>query len=145
MAIGKKGYAYFIELALAIIIIFIILSGYLESEQTVFSYKQNQDLKESGWYVLKNLDYHGKLNTSNFTEINTYIDASLDDSTEYDLELYNDTGCFPVAAGTVSSTSYAECSSINATTQNNVVSVFYTTIDNNESVSSVRLYLWRRI
>lgn len=139
----KNGYAYFVELALAVIIIFIVLTGYIESEQTLFQYKRNQDLQESGWGILKNADYFGKLNTSNFSDINAYIAGSLNDFTDYDLELYNETGCFPVNNGVVSATNYTACPTINATTKNDIVSVFYTNVDGN--VSAVRLYLWRKV
>lgn len=141
---NKRGYAYFVELALAVIIIFIILSGFLESEQTVFSYKQNQDLKENSWYMIKNIDYFGELNTSDLSKLDAYVAGSLSDLTSYDLEIYNDTGCIPIDAGVASITSYTDCPSINATTRNNVVSSIYTTSEDN-NISSVRIYLWRKI
>ena len=140
----KKGYAYFVELALAIMLIFIILSSYFESEQTVFNYKQNEDSRISGWYLLKTFDDFSAIDSTNFTKINAYVDAGLDDFTDFDLEYYNNSNCFPVDEGAISSTNYTRCPAINATIKTNIISTFYTRAQNNES-ESIRLYLWRRI
>ena len=141
---NKKAYAYFVELALAIIIIFIVLSSYIESEQTVFNYKQNQNLRESSWYLLKNLDTFGALNVTNISKANEYIYGSLDEFTGYDLEFYNFTGCYPIADGVISSTNYTKCEKINASTRTDVVSSLYTVVQDSNT-SSFRLYLWRKI
>lgn len=141
---SKKGYAYFVELALAIIIIFIVLSSYFESEQTIFEYKQNENLRESGWYLLKNLDEFGALNSTNISKVNVYISGSLDEFTAYDLEIYNSTGCYPVDNGVVSTTNYTKCPAIGANTKANIISTFYTYVQNGDA-TSFRLYLWRKI
>jgi len=141
---SKKAYAYFVELALAIIIIFIVLSSYIESEQTVFNYKQDQNMRQNSWYLLKNINDFGAMDSTNLSKVNIYVDASLGDFTAFDLEFYNSTGCFPVYSGIISSTNYTRCESINATTKNDIVSTFYTFTQNSEA-NSVRLYLWRKI
>jgi hypothetical protein len=141
---SKKGYAYFVELVLSIILVFIILSGYIESEQVVFTYKQNEDLRINGWHILENLDNFNAINYTNITKLDTYIDASLTDFTNYDLELYNNSGCYPIDNGIISSTNYTRCPSINATTKDNIISTFYTSSQQGEP-QSIRIYLWRKL
>jgi len=140
----KKGYAYFVELVLSIILVFIILSGYVESQQVIFTYKQNEDLRVNGWHILENLDNFNAINYTNITKLDTYIDASLTDFTNYDLELYNNSGCYPIDNGIISSTNYTRCPSINATTKDSIISTFYTLPQQGEP-QSIRLYLWRKL
>jgi len=140
---NKKGYAYWIEMVLSVIIISVVFVGYLESTQTNFAYKQQENLREEGWQIMKNLDELKLLNSSNFTAMETYITASLSDTTGFDLEYYNSSGCYSVDSGTLGSMQ-TYCTSINATSHNDVVSIFYTTIEGNES-ESIRLYMWGKL
>jgi hypothetical protein len=144
MKMNKKGYAYFVELALSIIIIFLVIANYTESEQTVYEYKQDETLRQTSWHILKNLDDFGAIDSTNFSKINTYIDASYGDFTAFDLEYYNNTGCYPINNGVLSAIDYTECESINATTKNNIISSIYTRFQNNEA-ESIRLYVWRKL
>jgi hypothetical protein len=140
---SKKGYAYFVELALAIIIIFIVLSSYIESEQTIYNYKQNENSRQNSWQILKNLDEFYIIDSANFSKVNTYVDASLDYFTSFDLEYYNTSGCFPVDNGVLGS-NYTKCETINASIKNNIISSFYTRSTSGVS-ESVRIYIWRKI
>ncbi len=140
----KKGYAYFVELALAVIIVFIVLSGFLESEQTTFNYKQNQNLRWQGFYLLDNLNHFEIINSSNFTKVETYIYSSINEFTDFKIEYYNESGCYPINNGIISSLNFTKCPTINATTNSDIVSSFYThTLQNNSE--SIRIYLWRKI
>jgi hypothetical protein len=141
---NKKGYAYFVELVLSIILLSIILSGYIESQQVIFTYKQNEDLRSNGWNILKNLDDFNAINSTNFTKVDAYIEGSINTFTSFDLELYNDSGCYPIDDGVVSSTNYTRCPTINATTKNNIVSTIYT-FSQHDQPQSIRLYLWRKL
>lgn len=143
LALGKRGYAYWVEIVLSVIIIGVVLVGYVESDQAVIQYKQQENMRATGWQIMKNLDDLDRLDTTNFTKVERYVGESLLDISGFDLEYYNSTGCYAVDNGTLGSVQ-TYCTSINATTGNDVVSVFYTRVRGNES-ESVRLYVWRKL
>lgn len=143
---NKKGYAYFVEIILAVLIVIVVLQGFIESKQQVFSYKQQEDLRVLGWNILKNLDELGvldsALNEKNFTKIEIYVQESLDELADFDLEYYN-TSCYSVDGGVLSSGSTI-CNSINISGEYDVVSTYYT-FGGNLTPQTIKIYLWRKL
>lgn len=144
MALNKKGYAYWIEIILSVVIVMIIFQGYLESNQTVFQYKEVEDLKSSSWHVMNNLNTLGHLNTSNLSELQSYVASSFPATTGTDMDYYNDTSCFPVDNGT-KGTATTHCAWINISSNNDVTSALYTKLDKNNDPESIRLHIWRKL
>jgi hypothetical protein len=140
----KRGYAYFVELALAVIIIFIVLSSYYES---TFETNQNtnaNELRWVGWQIMKNIDTFEALNSTNISNTNAYVYGSLNDFTSYEIEYYNNSGCYPITSGAIDTINYTKCPAITTNTQNNIVSAIYSQTDNNQA-EAFRIYLWKKI
>jgi hypothetical protein len=140
----KRGYAYFVELALAVIIIFIVLSSYYESTSEISENANNNELRWVGWQILRNLDTFEAINSTNISNTNAYIYGSLGDFTEYEIEYYNDSGCYPITDSTIDTINYTKCPSISANTKNNVVSALYSQTYDNQA-ESFRIYLWKKL
>ena len=144
---GKKGYIYFVEIALAILILMYIFNGFVESEQRVFEQKQIENLRSQGWGaldVLHELDVlDGAVKSGNWNKMNIYLRKSLLNTVAFDLELYNNSKCHAIDNTTVV-VGATYCKSINATTENEISSTYYT-IQDNYSTSSVKIYLWNKL
>ncbi len=149
---NKKGYAYFIEIILAVIIVAIIFQGFIESDQDVSAYKQQEDMRITARNVLKGLDELGilntKLNTNDYEDIETYIQESLGTGTSFDWELYNESGCYPIDQGVLGSPSTI-CDRFNSTGNLDSVSTYYTVpYDNSSGADTFRtfkIYIWRKL
>jgi hypothetical protein len=144
MKMKKKGYAYFVELALAIMIIFIVLNSYYESTFETAQNSNTQELRWVSWQIMKNLDTFETINSSNISATDAYVYGSLNDFTTYELELHNNSGCYPITNATISATNYTKCPAITTNTKNNIVSSLYSQTYNNQA-ESFRIYLWRKI
>lgn len=144
---NKKGFVYFVEIALAVLILAFVFSAFIGSEQRIFQHKQLENLRAQGWGALDVLHELGALDSAvssgNFTKVDLYVSSSLFETTGYDLEVYNSTGCTPIDDGQLGVTSEF-CDSIDAPTQNDVVSLVYTP-PTNLTTTSLRLYLWSKL
>ena len=142
--VGKKGYVYFIEMILAVIILTVVLVGFTETEHETFAYKQQQDMREVAWQSLKNLDEMNVLDNvfanNNYSKLDNYIKEELPSTASYDLELWNGS-CYPIDSGVIQSGS-TTCDTINASTESDMISVYYTWAQSNEP-QTIRLFVWR--
>lgn len=141
---NKRGFVYFIEIIFTILIVLIIVAGFISSKQEVFEYKQRVDLREEAWHTLDNLDETGALAALDFSELRDYIRESLNPTTDFEIEYYNSTTCHNVSKSGELGVGVGGCTKINTTTEQDIVSVFYT-IANGSKADSYRLYLWGRL
>ena len=145
--IGKKGYVYFVEIALAVLILLYIFAGFVDSEQRSFDQKQLENLRDQGWGALDvlheigNLD--GDVRIGNWSKINNFLNESFINTIGYDLELYNNSKCHAINASAIGAGG-TYCPSINASTEREIVSTSYT-LQSNYSTSSLRIYLWNKL
>jgi hypothetical protein len=144
MKLKKKGYAYFVELALAVMIIFIVLNSYYESTFETSQNTNTNELRWVSWQIMKNLDTFEALNSTDTNVTDAYVYGSLNDFTSYELEYYNSSGCYPIENGTLSVTNYTKCPAITTNTKNNIVSSLYSQTYADKA-EAFRLYLWRKI
>ncbi len=144
---NKKGYVYFIEIIIIIVLLGIIFTSFVESEQRVFEYKQQENLRNTGYGVLHNLDKINVLGPAlaakNFTRIRGYIEESISKTDGFDIDYINATGCYSVNATSLSG-HQTYCNATNASTQNTIVSTYYTYSRNN-TPQTIRIYLWRKL
>jgi len=144
---GKKGFIYFVEIALSVLILMYIFTGFIESEQRAFEQKQLENLRTQGWGALDILHEFGMLDDSvrvnNWSKIDIYLNNSFLNTIEYDLELYSKSLCYTINGGTII-TGATYCKSINASTEKDITSVYYT-IQDNYSTSSIKIYLWSKL
>lgn len=143
----KRGFVYFVEIALSVLILMFIFDGFLESDQRVFENKQLDNLRWQAWgslNVLYELDLlTSNLNQEEFGDLDVYIQNSLLGTQDYDWEFYNSTGCYPIDDQALGSPA-SQCVSINAQTEKDIVSSLYT-VANANGTSSLRLYLWDKL
>jgi hypothetical protein len=142
--VNKRGFVYFIEIIFTILIVLIIVVGFIGSKQEVFNYRQRVDLREEGWSVLNNLDETDTLAALDSSELRDYIRESLNPTTGFEIEYYNGTQCYNISASGDLGTGADSCTRINTTTEQDIVSVFYT-VANGSKGDSYRLYLWRKL
>ena len=144
---NKKGYVYFVEIALAVVILLYIFAGFVESDQRSFDQKQLENLRAQGWGALDVLHEMGVLDgnvrAGNWGTINNFLNQSFVNTVAYDLEFYNNSKCHAINYSTVGAGG-TYCPSINASTENPVVSTSYT-LQDNYSTSSMRIYLWNKL
>ncbi len=145
---NKKGFIYFVEIALAVLILLYIFAGFIESEQKVFEYKQLDNLRAQGWGSLDVLHEMGVLDgdvkAGNWSLIRTYVNNSFVNTVAYDLELYNNSLCHAIDNKSVIASGVSNCGYINATTEKSIVSTYYT-LQDNYSTSSIKIYLWSKL
>ena len=143
---SKKAYIYIVEIVLVILLVVAILSFFPASRQAYLIYEQEQNLRLVGFGSLKNLDELGifasyfatNFSNSNFSALNTHLEAGLPSGVAFDVQYFLDGACFskrgvPVSCG------------LNITGERiSAVTTHYTHTQRAEPVTLL-LYLWRRL
>lgn len=138
---NKKGFVYFIEIIFTVLIVLIIFSGFIESKQEVFEYKERQDLREMGLGVLWSFYDTSTISTN---LLPNYTKEAFPNTIDLKMEIYNNS-CYLIENNNYFAYSPStDCGKINISTTNDIVSVYYTIADGN-MLKSVKLYLWRKL
>lgn len=144
---NKKGFIYFVEIALSVLLLSFILSAFSYPKDLTFEQKQLVSLKYQGWGALDVLHEFDLLDNlimnSDFKNLSLYLKGSFPDNIGYKLEYHNSTGCYPITDGGLGAPA-TYCGPQNATTERDITSTFYT-IQTNLTTSSVRIYLWNKV
>lgn len=139
---NKKGFVYFIEIIFTVLIVLIIFSGFIESKQDVFEYKQRQDLREMGWGALNSLTETAA--SYSVENLPNYTKEAFPSTIDLKMEYYNDS-CYLIEDNNYFAYSPStDCGKINISTKNNIVSTYYT-ITNQDMLKSVKVYIWGKL
>jgi len=150
MVMNKKGFFYFVEIAL---VIFLVTSFFFifapRAEITYQKFHDSSDLKKFGFGIMKSLDSRGILlnyidaadmSKSNFTALRVYINSGLTETTNSQIEYaVNSTNCYSESGN------YGNCGlnlNKNTTKEFQVTRVDYTYSKRSDPVT-IHLYLWR--
>ena len=98
---SKKGFVHFVEIVFAVLLFSFILSGFASHEEMIYKQTQVQNLKWQSWGLLNSLSEMGELDSAleqgNYSNLVIYIRNSLLPTQDFDIELYNSTGCYPIS------------------------------------------------
>lgn len=133
MALNKRGFFYFVELMIIIIVVALIWSRFPTVQTDYNSLQEHENLRQYGFGVMRALDDTMILSTyinstafeaSNFSALRSYVQSSFPETVKIQLEYiinsttcYNQTGTYGFPIG--------GCG-LNETQQQNAASVLYT-------------------
>jgi len=146
MALTKKGFFYFVELMIIVILLAIIWSQFPTVQKTYIDLQERENLRQYGFSMMKVLDDTGVLSvyvnttnfaSTNFTALRAYAQTGFPKTTKIQLEyIVNSTTCFNQSGGM----SLIGGCGLNETHRQNAASVFYT-FSNSTRPITIRLQM----
>ncbi len=138
---SKKGFFYFVELMMILIVISIIFTHFPTVQKSSANFQQHENLRQYGFGVMKALDDVGILsahlnttsfNSTNFTALRSFTQASFPETIKVQLDyIVNSTTCYNQSGYTQPS---GRCG-LNESARQDAASVHYTFANSSDQVT----------
>ncbi len=138
---SKKGFFYFVELMMILIVVSIILTHFPVVQKSSANFQQHENLRQYGFGVMKAMDDAGVLSSyinttafssTNFTAIRAFVQASFPETIKIQLDYITSASQCYNQSGSVFS--IGNCG-LNESAKQEAASVMYTFVNSSDQVT----------